>query len=166
MQQGARGTYAAVEMFAELKTHSAMKNTGTFHEHRAFVLGDSVIKPEEDKVIVVMSTLNLLQNAIRCVQIQLSICFSHLSLCLSLLQNRQIETGMTAFVMIDSTYRVIIEGHGCMPVGTVSVDQKFHIIAYAVTDNEDRAAHYQVVKTIYDAICDAGRELAVCKRHF
>ena len=73
---------------------------------------------------------------------------------------------MTPFIMIDSTYRLIIEGHGCMPVGTVSVDQKFHIIAYAVTDSEDKGAHYQVIDTIYNAICVTGRELSVFQLHF
>lgn len=39
-----------------------------------------------------------------------------------------------------------------MPIGTVSMDQKFHIIAYGICSHEDVLAHEYVFKQIKAAV--------------
>ena len=51
-------------------------------------------------------------------------------------------------VQVDSTHRLVVEGHACMLFGTVSTAQKFHIIGYAVCDKEDDAAHDHVFRSL------------------
>ena len=62
---GARGTYGAISSFCLEKTREVMQANGTFTEHKAFVLGQPLVDGDNHKVVLVMSTLSLLQNAIR-----------------------------------------------------------------------------------------------------
>ena len=52
------------------------------------------------------------------------------------------------FLCIDTTYRIIVEGHGLMLIGTMSVNQNFHTIAYAIVSKEDEVAHTWVLATL------------------
>ena len=52
------------------------------------------------------------------------------------------------FLCIDTTYRIIVEGHGLMLIGTMSVNQNFHTIAYAIVSKEDEVAHTLVLATL------------------
>ncbi len=74
--------------------------------------------------------------------------------------------GAESIVLIDTTYRIVIEGHCCMPVGTVSPDCKFKIIGYGVCSHEDIEAHKTVVRQIKAAVDTAVRECAVAIEPF
>ena len=39
-----------------------------------------------------------------------------------------------------------------MPVGTVSLNQKFHIIGYGICSHEDVKAHEYVIKTLKEEV--------------
>ena len=56
--------------------------------------------------------------------------------------------GMAPFWSVDMAYRLMAEGHGHMNIGTVSADQKFHIIAAGVVSHENTAAHQFVFRAI------------------
>ena len=47
---------------------------------------------------------------------------------------RQTAAGGIPYLALDFTYRIFQEGHGLMPVMTVSPGQKGHIIACAISD--------------------------------
>lgn len=71
------------------------------------------------RLVVVISTRNLIGNGYRacvrgCGEVQLQ---------------------------LDTTYRLVIEGHGTMVMGVTSLDQKFHLLAYAVVNKEDTEGH-------------------------
>ena len=59
---------------------------------------------------------------------------------------------MPSLVSIDCTYRLTSEGPGCMVVGTLSADQRWHSIAYGVVNREDTQAHTFVLASIKTAI--------------
>jgi len=41
---------------------------------------------------------------------------------------------------MDTTYRVVCEGHGVLLVGVVGLSSKYHAVAEALVSNEDTAA--------------------------
>ena len=52
------------------------------------------------------------------------------------------------FICVDTTHRLIVEGHNCMLFGTTGPDQRFHAIAYGICAHEDEAAHHKVAAAI------------------
>ena len=65
---------------------------------------------------------------------------------------RQMEAGYPPFLAVDTTYRVVIEGHACMPIGTQDAANRFHTIGYGICSSEDKEAHTAVFKMLYDAV--------------
>ena len=61
---------------------------------------------------------------------------------------RQTAAGGIPYLALDFTYRIFQEGHGLMPVMTVSPGQKGHIIAYAISDRENKEPHIQLLRSI------------------
>ena len=139
---GGRGKWGGIFTFINTIRREHLEQAGLFHEHSTHVLGLPVIDPPTQRITLVVSTLNMLLNAYR-----------------------QIASGFPPFVAVDATCRVVIEGHCFMPVCTSSGSIKCHIIAYAVCNNEDKASHYTVIKTVYDAVCDAVNEMRVSNTH-
>ncbi len=87
--------------------------------------------PESNRFAAVISTENLLLN-----------------------HYRQMCGGTGAFLQIDTSYRVSIEGWGLMPVKTVSPTQQGHTVAYAFVSKEDSDAHRFVLDAIKTAVVD------------
>jgi hypothetical protein len=77
-------------------------------------------------IVAVMSTQNLLLNGVRMFQVP----------------------GVTACLEIDCTYRLMTEGFSLAVIGTVSVDQKFHVIAYAICNHENTATFQFIMGTV------------------
>ena len=65
---------------------------------------------------------------------------------------RQQDFGLPSYVCIDTTHRLVVEGHCCMAVGTMSITQQFHIIGYGICSHEDVRAHEHVLCSIRDAV--------------
>ena len=98
----------------------------TFDRHTVYLVGDEYkFDHKEDRIAAVLSTENLLLNGYR-----------------------QQFFGQPVFICVDTTYRIIVEGHGLMPIGTVSIDQTLHIIGYAVVSKEDKVAHEWVFRAL------------------
>ena len=70
---------------------------GLFNEHTVHVLGEPIVIPEEHRVTVALSTINLLLNLYR-----------------------QSDFGVPRFVCVDTTHRLVKEGHCCLLVGTMA----------------------------------------------
>jgi hypothetical protein len=96
-----------------------------FDEHSVSLIGEALVSPSEKKLAAVFSSENLLLNGYRYEQ-----CGMPLQLC------------------ADTTYRLVVEGHGTLLVGLMSLDQKFHIIAYAVLCKEDTEHHEHCFRQI------------------
>jgi hypothetical protein len=55
-------------------------------------------------------------------------------------------------LVVDTTWKLVEEGHGCIVIGAVSVDQRFHAIAYAFVDQECTFAHTFVFSQVRQGI--------------
>lgn len=93
------------------------------------MLGTPLVVPETRRVTFSVSTENLLLNAYR-----------------------QTQYGLPPFICVDTTHRLMIEGFCCMLIGTMSITQHFHTIAYAVCSHEDADAHEYVFRQVFAAI--------------
>lgn len=106
-----------------------------FDEHSCFVLGAPLVVPEAGRVTIAFSTKNLLLNAYR-----------------------QSVFGLPQYLAVDTSHRYVREGHCVMVVGTMSVTQHFHPIAFALCSHEDTAAHVHVLKQVRQAVHAVVRE--------
>jgi hypothetical protein len=71
---------------------------------------------------------------------------------------RALAFGMTFVIHIDVEYSTNFEGYGTMLVGVAALDNKFHVVGYALVDKEDAKGHELVLEMI-----KAGIETAVRK---
>jgi hypothetical protein len=55
---------------------------------------------------------------------------------------------MPLVIFIDVEYSTNYEGFGTMLVGVTSLDQKFHMVAYALVDKEDKPGHLVALQMI------------------
>jgi hypothetical protein len=89
-----------------------------------------LVVPETGRVTYAISTENLLLNAYR-----------------------QTRFGVPPLLQVDTTHRLMIESQFCcMLIGTTSVTQHFHIIAYGVCSSEDIGAHEYVFRQVFRAV--------------
>ena len=100
-----------------------------YNEHASYLLGEPLVVPESNRVTFAVSSDNLLLNAYR-----------------------QTRFGLPSYLAVDTTHRLISEGHCIMPVGTMSATQHFHKIAYGVCSHEDIEAHEHVLRQVRDAV--------------
>ena len=71
---------------------------------------------------------------------------------------RALAFGMSYVIHIDVEYSTNFEGYGTMLVGVAGLDQKFHVVGYALVNKEDAKGHELVLEMI-----KAGVEAAVWK---
>ena len=55
-------------------------------------------------------------------------------------------------ILIDSTYRLVVEGHTNLLVGCVDVAQKWHTIGYGVCSSESEEQHAHIMKCLRDEV--------------
>jgi len=103
--------------------------------HQVYVVGDCLCNVQTKRLVAVLSTENLLLNGYRVLQF-----------------------GMPLQLLVDTTWRLVVEGHGTILVGCMGLDQHFHIIAYAVVSKEDTDGHEHAFKQV-----KAGVEAVVAK---
>ena len=130
MSEGAGNSFGGLSSILEKFDKSSMVASGSFTEHSAFLLGPPLVVPEQQRVTFAISTENLLLNAYR------QTCF-----------------GLPPMLAVDTTHRLMIASNFCcMLIGTMSVTQHFHIIAYAVCSHEDADAHEYVFRQVFKAV--------------
>lgn len=57
---------------------------------------------------------------------------------------RQTRFGLPSLVLVDTTHRLVLEGHNNMLFGVVDAAQHFHTIGYGICSKEDTAAHAHI----------------------
>jgi len=129
MEPGQRGRYGGLVTVLQKLERPYLIEKGRFNAHTSFVLGEALVVEETERVTVAISTENLLLNAYR------QSCF-----------------GLPSLICVDTTHRLIIEGHCCMLIGTMSPTQNFHTIAYGICSHEDTAAHEHVLHAVREAV--------------
>ena len=125
----ARGTHGGLNTWVDQHEKEYLKSSGTFDEHAIHVLGKPIVDSVSHRVCITISSENLLLNAYR-------------QQCL----------GLPSYIQVDTTHRLVVEGHNCMLVGTIDTAQHFHIIGYGICSHEDEAAHFAVLATLRDAV--------------
>ena len=84
-----------------------------------------MIDAENQTIAIAFSTRNLLLNAYR-----------------------QQQYGLRHLIQVDTTYRIVLEGHNHMLFGTVDPAQHFHVIGYGICSKEDTASHGHIMKCL------------------
>ena len=59
-----------------------------------------------------------------------------------------LEPGVLPCIEADCTYRLMTEGFAMAVIGTVSIDQKFHVIAYAIVNKENTAVFQFILREV------------------
>ena len=136
-----RGTYGALCRALEKLERDYLVAQGGFTEHTPHLLGPPLVVPETDRATFAISTENLLLNAYR-----------------------QSQFGLPSMLSVDTTHRLVVEGHCCMAVGTMSPTQHFHTIGYGICSHEDTAAHEHVIGQIKDAVNAVVHARALARR--
>ena len=126
---GQRHTYGGLETLLTFIPRDTLIADPAFTANTAWLLSPAEIDAENHRILAVFSTDNLLLNGYR-----------------------KGADGMPPFIAIDCTYRLTAEGPGCMVVGTLSADQKWHSIAYGLVNREDQRAHTYVLSSVKAAI--------------
>jgi hypothetical protein len=91
---------------------------GDYTEDTTYVLGEPQISSATSLVCAALSTDNLLLNAYR-----------------------QSRFGVPSYMQVDTTHRLVVEGHCVLPITTSCLMQHAHVIAYGICSKEDTAAH-------------------------
>ena len=120
-----KGKYGGVHMFANSHLRSALEKSSVFGPHSAYVCGTPLIDAEDNRIAIAFSTENLLLNAYR-----------------------QDLSSIQTHVQVDTTHRLVLEGHNSMVFGCVDAAQHFHVIGWGVCSHEDTAAHAHVIKCL------------------
>ena len=121
--------YGGLVAYLESRKKDVLLCDGLFNSHTISLLGEPIVVPEEHRITVALSSENLLLNTYR-----------------------QEDFGLPSYVCVDTTHRLVVEGHCCMAVGTMSATQHFHIIGYGICSHEDVRAHEHVLCAIRDAV--------------
>jgi hypothetical protein len=110
-----------------------------FNEHSCFVCGDPIVDPagKKPRLAVVYSTVNLLLNAAR---------------------HSWTQWARPCQFSVDTTYRLVNEGHGLLVVGVMGLDQKLHTIGFAVVSSEDTEGHLHVFRSLSAEVEKIGNE--------
>ena len=57
---------------------------------------------------------------------------------------RQTLFGVPSMCQVDTTHRLVLQGHNSMLFGCVDTAQHFHVIGYGICSSEDTAAHEHI----------------------
>ena len=132
MTEGRGNTFGGLSSILEKyeRDYLVARLGASFNEHTAYLLGPPLVVPETGRVTYAISTENLLLNAYR-----------------------QTRFGLPPLLQVDTTHRLMVESQFCcMLIGTSSVTQHFHVIAYGVCSHEDIAAHEYVLRQVFRAV--------------
>ena len=115
----------------------AQRGNNTPGLHVLRVVGDYTSNSETSRLAVVLSTDNLLLNARR----------------------YELE-GLNFTLTVDTTWSLVVEGHGTIVVGVVSPDQHFHAVSYGICSHDDAQAHQFVFEKTKAGVEEVVRKYA------
>ena len=124
-----RNEFGGMVVLASKRTRAALLAADEFGAHTAYVIGETEVDSEQQRITITYSTENLLLNAYR-----------------------QSQYGFPQIVQVDCTSRLVLEGHSCMLFGCVDAGQHFHPIGYGVCAKEDQAAHVKVFRNLKNEV--------------
>ena len=59
---------------------------------------------------------------------------------------------------VDTTYRLVKEGHGLLVLCVAGLDQRLHVVGVAVVSSEDTAGHLHVFRCLSQEVEKIGNE--------
>ena len=139
-ESSGRGRYGGLSASLQKLERTYLKAQRGYHEDTVYVCGEPRIDSVSGEVHIVLSTDNLLLNAYR-----------------------QTLFGLPSYVQIDTTHRLICEGHCVMPITTVDCLQHTHVISYGIVNSESIASHTYVIEQTRLAVNAIVRERAEAK---
>lgn len=112
-----RSDYGAVSDWLRASTYSALKDHPGFRAHSAYVIDSPnfIVDSERDQIVYMLTSEKMLKNIFL-----------------------QEESGMRRIWCIDTTHRLVAEGHSVMVVGLRDIEQKFHKVAYGVVSSDNQ----------------------------
>jgi len=112
-----RSDYEAVSDWLHISTYSALKDHPGFKAHSAYVIDcpKYIVDSERDQIVYMLTSEKMLKNIFL-----------------------QEESGMRRIWCIDTTHRLVAEGHSVMVVGLRDIEQKFHKVAYGVVSSDNQ----------------------------
>jgi hypothetical protein len=134
-----QGTWGGLKTLVDRDMGPVVMANPDFNEHSCFVCGDPIINPagKKPRLAVVYSTVNLLLNAAR---------------------HSWTQWARPCQFSVDTTYRLVQEGHGLLVVGVMGLDQKLHVIGFAVVSSEDTEGHLHVFRCLSKEVEKIGNE--------
>ena len=130
MPREVRGKWGGINLLIESRQKATWhESNGPFGPHSTYVVGEPVADAEEQKLCVALSTENLLLNAYR-----------------------QSQSGLPPLLQVDTTHKLVLEGHNCMLFGTVDAAQKWHTVGFGVCSEEDTEAHTTVCRALREEV--------------
>ena len=124
-----RSTFGGMATLMHFTPREELLKLADFTPDTAWLLAPAQVDGDLKRIIGVFSTDNLLLNGYRAD-----------------------DNGLPCMVSLDCTYRLTAEGPGCMVLGTVSPDQRWHTISYSLVNREDTDAHAYVLASTKAAI--------------
>lgn len=113
-----RSDYGAVLEWLRASTYDKLKHHAGFKSHSAYIIDSPrfIVDSERDQVVYMMTSEKMLKNIFW-----------------------QADSGMPRILCMDTTHRLVAEGHSVMVLGVRDIEQKFHRVAYGVvsTDNQE-----------------------------
>jgi len=106
-----RGSFGGVVAWAAQREKEAISDFGI---HSVYVCGEPRIDSDKQEICIAFSNENLLLNAYR-----------------------QSISSVPTSIMVDTTPRLVLEGHNNMLFGCVDARQRFHTIGYGVCSSKD-----------------------------
>jgi len=114
-------------------------NIDKIGRHTFVVIGQPLLDEQAGRIAVVLSTENLLLNPIRAS-----------------------KRGMGLQLMIDAEYRLVEEGNATMLIGISSLEQVFHVVAYAIVNKEDKEGQECCLREVKKGVEAAVKKNAGC----
>lgn len=109
----------------KLEARRSDKSTA-FNDDTAYVVGEYEVDDSKKRVVIVVSTENLILNAYR------QLCY-----------------GQDLAFNVDASYKYTVAQHyGLLPIYVASPTQEGHVVAYSVINKEDHAAHELVFENV------------------
>jgi hypothetical protein len=119
-------SYAAVEDWCAENEYAQLASRSNFKDYTVYVVKGWIIDSEDKWVGYVVTSEKLMKN------------LWHLS-----------QSGMQMILCVDTTHRLVAEGHSVFVCGVRDIEQKFHKVAYGVQSNDKTvAANKQMLKMV------------------
>ena len=154
LEPGEQHTFGGLHKVLNLLKPENRRVDGVMDMHTCYLLGEPVVQSslEVPSFRGKHASLTVREQAEAAEAAGPRVCVALSTEALLLNGYRMTRQAMPMQVQVDTTWKLVKEGHGTIVVGTTAVDQAFHAIAYAVVSREDTIGHELVFAQIRDAV--------------